>query len=153
MMTFQTSYQPVHLSWEDTEYHSHHGGYGIGEYAWQREDGHKMHDLTSIGCQAAFEYESPAFGHGFSIDQSILDSMHTTVVNGSILRLNNSGCMAKYANNLIIGSRTLLLITTDTDLLVSIVIMLVYLQLAVAVQLSAPHAILQAMMYRPPYFR
>ena len=41
--------------------------------------------------------------------------MHTAAVNGSLLEIDNAGCMAKYANTFISNSRNVLLVTTDTN--------------------------------------
>ena len=41
--------------------------------------------------------------------------MHAAAVNGSLLQIDNSGCMTKYGSNLVSGARNVLLVTTDTN--------------------------------------
>lgn len=56
-----------------------------------------------------------SIGRPWLVKQSILDSMHAAAVNGSLLQLNNSACMARYANTLVSDARNVLLVTTDTN--------------------------------------
>jgi hypothetical protein len=53
------------------------------------------------------------YSYGISI--AVLTDMHTAALNGSLLKLDNSDCMARYANTFISKSRNVLLVTTDTN--------------------------------------
>jgi hypothetical protein len=56
-------------------------------------------------------------GNGY-VDSSmtiVLKDMHAAVLNGSLVKLDNSACMSKYANTFISNARNVLLVTTDTN--------------------------------------
>ena len=50
-----------------------------------------------------------------SILSTVLPDLHSAALNGSLVKLDNLACMAKYANNFISDARNVLLVTTDTS--------------------------------------
>ena len=49
-------------------------------------------------------------------DEALLLSLHNAVLNGSLVKLENSDCMSKYGTTFVTDALNLLLITTDTNI-------------------------------------